>query len=118
MHNGAEKMTKRAKSRTSTLAVVDDRVQWPATDLRRAAANTAREVTYAVSYDYNGGTSHPKTGVWVKGYKVPPPIIPHTHELISLGVGLQLNNRPPTATCILRPKAAAALDAFNASKRK
>lgn len=73
------------------------------------------EVTYPVSYRYNGGIiltpdgkidincRHPDSK-WYAGFKVPPPVIPEGYELKSLGVGLQLNSKPPFATCLLCKK--------------
>lgn len=73
------------------------------------------EVTYPVSYRYNGGIiltpdgvmdiacRHPKSK-WYAGFKVPPPVIPEGYELKSLGCGLQLNARPPFATNLLCKK--------------
>lgn len=58
------------------------------------------QVTYPVSYTYNGGIII--DGEWYKGYKVDPPIIPEGYELLNIGVGLQLNARPPLATGLLK----------------
>lgn len=60
------------------------------------------EVTYAVSYDYNGGTVI--DGKWYVGYEVDPPIVPKGYVLKSLGVGLECNCRPPRATAVLMPE--------------
>lgn len=57
-------------------------------------------VTYPVSLSYNGGTVIEDK--WYAGYIVPAPIIPEGYELVSIGVGLQLNAHPPTATMLLR----------------
>lgn len=75
---------------------------YPAPDLRSRAKAKPVEVRVPISYTYNGGTLI--NGVWYGGYEVPAPIIPDTHELVTLGVGLQLNARPPYATMLLRPK--------------
>jgi hypothetical protein len=58
------------------------------------------EVEYPVSYRYNGGISI--DGEWYTGYEVPPPAVPEGFELVSLGVGLQLNAKPPRQTMLLR----------------
>lgn len=58
-----------------------------------------REVTYPVSYTYNGGVV--VQGEWYAGYQVLDPIIPEGARLVSIGVGLQLNARPPYATQLL-----------------
>ena len=57
-------------------------------------------VTFPVSYRYNGGTI--VNGEWYSGYEVPPPKVPKGFELVSIGIGLQLNARPPYATQFLR----------------
>lgn len=57
------------------------------------------KVTFPVSYDYNGGII--VNGKWFKGYKVGNPIIPSGYKLVTLGIGLQLNARPPLATMFL-----------------
>jgi hypothetical protein len=57
------------------------------------------EVTFPVSYEYNGGIVI--KGKWYKGYEVPPPTIPKGYKLESIAVGLQLNSRPPYATMAL-----------------
>lgn len=59
------------------------------------------EVTYPVSYRYNGGII--VDGKWYKGYDVPKPDVPEGYELIDIGVGLQLNAKPPYATKVLSP---------------
>ena len=58
----------------------------------------AREgvVKYPVSYRYNGGII--VEGKWHDGYEVGDPIVPDGYELVGMGVGLQLNSRPPIAT--------------------
>lgn len=58
-------------------------------------------VQYPVSYKYNGGTII--DGEWYKGFKVPPPEIPEGYELVDIGIGLQLNSKPPIATKYLKP---------------
>jgi len=58
------------------------------------------EVTYPVSYRYNGGTIIDDE--WYTGYEVPPPILPDGYELVNIGVGLQLNARPPYATMLMK----------------
>lgn len=62
------------------------------------------EVTYPVSYCYNGGTSI--DGKLYTGYEVPPPILPNGYELVNLGAGLQFNARPPYATMLLKKSVA------------
>lgn len=57
-------------------------------------------VTFPVSISYNGGTVIEDK--WYAGYIVPAPIVPSGYELVSIGVGLQLNAHPPTATMLLR----------------
>jgi hypothetical protein len=56
---------------------------------------------YAVSYEYNGGIVI--ADKWYKGYEVPPPYLPVGYKLVGIGVGLQLNARPPLATARLKP---------------
>jgi hypothetical protein len=58
------------------------------------------EVTFPVSYRYNGGTII--NNKWYSGYEVPSPKIPVGYKLVSLGVGLQLNAAPPYATMLLK----------------
>lgn len=58
------------------------------------------EVTFPVSYRYNGGIDIGDE--WYEGFEVPKPDVPAGWHLESLGVGLQLNNRPPTATMFLK----------------
>jgi len=57
------------------------------------------EVTFPVSYRYNGGTIF--QGEHYMGYNVPKPDVPKGWHLRSIGVGLQLNCRPPMATMFL-----------------
>lgn len=57
------------------------------------------EVTYPVSCTYNGGIIIDNE--WYDGYSVPAPIVPKGYKLTGLGVGLQLNARPPLATALL-----------------
>ena len=75
---------------------------YPATDLTGKAKKAPCEVKYAVSYRYNGGTTI--DGEWYGGYEVPPPVVPEGYELVGLGVGYQMNARPPMATALLRRK--------------
>ena len=58
-------------------------------------------IHYTVSYDYNGGMV--VDDKWYQGYKVPSPIIPKGYALVSIGVGLQMNAKPPFATAYLKP---------------
>ncbi len=59
------------------------------------------EVTFFVSCNYNGGIT--QDGDWYPGFEVPPPDVPEGFKLVSLGVGLQLNSRPPYCTMLLEP---------------
>jgi hypothetical protein len=54
------------------------------------------EVSFAVSYTYNGGTVYRER--WYKGYKCQPPIIPDGYRLVDIGVGHEMNSHPPRAT--------------------
>lgn len=69
-------------------------------ELKIKKGRTSIEVTFPVSYRYNGGIVLPEG--WYPGYEVPPPILPDGYKLVSLGVGLQLNCRPPYATMLLK----------------
>lgn len=81
---------------------------------KRKLEKTGRcEVTYPVSYSYNGGVYINPDGTldysyrntdskWYDGVKVPSPVIPKGYELVGIGVGLQLNAFPPYATKVLR----------------
>jgi len=60
------------------------------------------EVTYPVSCQYNGGIHI--NDEFYKGFSVPPPVIPKGWKLVNIGVGLQLNARPPYATMVLSKK--------------
>ena len=71
----------------------------PPTDLR-GIRDDRKEVMFATSCTYNGGIVI--DGEWYDGYDVPPPLINPGYELIGIGVGLQLNARPPLATQVLR----------------
>ena len=55
----------------------------------------SKEVTFPCSITYNGGTII--NGEWYSGYEVPKGF-----ELVSLGVGAQLNARPPYSTMLLK----------------
>jgi len=57
------------------------------------------EVTYPVSYRYNGGII--VNGQWVQGFKVAPPKLPKGMKLQNIGVGLRLMSKPPYATSLL-----------------
>jgi hypothetical protein len=70
-------------------------------DKRLANQGKAHQVVFPVSYSYNGGMEY--KGQWYKGFKVPRPKVPKGWELIDIGVGLQLNARPPFSTMALRP---------------
>ena len=74
----------------------------PSPDLRGKlkGKKTSAEVTYSVSYTYNGGIII--NGEWYAGYKVGEPVIDKDCELVNICVGLELNARPPRATMVLR----------------
>ena len=74
----------------------------PPTDLRCYQPKERHEVTYAVSYTYNGGTVI--NDEWYAGYEVPAPLIAPGFVLIGIGVGLQLNATPPYATGVIIPE--------------
>ena len=57
------------------------------------------EVTYPVSYTYNGGIIIDDE--WYDGFEVPRPIVQEGFKLVGIGVGLDFNARPPQATCLL-----------------
>lgn len=71
-------------------------------DKNKAKKGLSHEVTYPVSYRYNGGIV--VDGKWYEGYEVPKPDVPEGWELVNIGVGLQLNAQPPFATMLLKPK--------------
>lgn len=73
----------------------------PPTDLRCYQPKERQEVTYAVSYTYNGGIVIDDK--WYEGYEVPAPYILPGFGIVGIGVGLQLNARPPYATGVLKP---------------
>jgi hypothetical protein len=78
----------------------------PPTDLRgyHPTKRSERcEVTYSVSQRYKGGRVI--EGKWYDGFKVPAPLMNPDCAIISIAVGLQLNARPPYATCLMVPKA-------------
>jgi hypothetical protein len=64
-------------------------------------AGKAHEVTFSVSYRYNGGII--VRDEWYSGYEVPKPDVPSGWTLVSLGFGLQLNAKPPYCTMLLKP---------------
>ena len=68
-------------------------------------------VNYPVSYRYNGGILI--DGEWYGGYDVPRPIVPEGFKLKNIGVGLQMNARPPYATMYLEP-----LDGHKVTKKE
>jgi hypothetical protein len=82
-------------------------LHYPATDLRGVEKKRngqlldSVEVYYAVSCRYNGGYTRDGDDEWYTGFEVPPPILPEGYKLKSLGVGLQLNARPPYATALM-----------------
>lgn len=68
----------------------------PATDLSKVKIpkkKLYKEVRYAVSYTYNGGTV--VDGKWYQGYIVPPPILREGTKLEPVTCGLDLNSHPP-----------------------
>lgn len=58
------------------------------------------KVKFPVSYRYNGGTI--VDGKWHEGFEVGDPVVPDGYELISLGIGLELNSKPPVCTMYLQ----------------
>jgi hypothetical protein len=73
----------------------------PGTDLRgKEKLNASVEVKVDCSYLYNGGITIGDD--WYPGFEVDPPIIPRGYELVGMGVGAQLNARPPYSTLCLR----------------
>ena len=77
-----------------------DLIPATAKDKRLAAQGKSHEVTYPVSYRYNGGIIIKDKHY--EGYEIPRPAIPEGWKLENLGCGLQLNARPPYATNFLR----------------
>ncbi len=80
-------------------------LEYPATDLtgkKPRNPDASIEVTYSVSITYNGGTIGPD-GEHYAGFSVPPPILPEGYVLVGIGVGHQLNARPPYATEVMTP---------------
>lgn len=73
----------------------DDYLLWPQEVLKPKQG----EVTYGVSYTYNGGTTY--RSKWYKGYKCQPPIVPKGFRLVGIGVGFEFNAHPPLATARL-----------------
>jgi hypothetical protein len=73
----------------------------PTTNLSSYQPKERCEVTYSVSYIYNGGIVI--NDEWYDGYEVPPPIISIGYGIVDIGVGLQLNAEPPYATGVLKP---------------
>lgn len=59
-------------------------------------------VKFPVSYKYNGGITI--DGNHYDGYSVGAPVIPDGCELVSLGIGLNMNNHPPFSTMLLKEK--------------
>jgi hypothetical protein len=70
-------------------------------DKRLASNGKTHNVTYPVSYRYNGGIIIGDK--WFNGYKIPQPKIPKGWKLVNIGCGLQLNSRPPFAINVLQP---------------
>jgi hypothetical protein len=58
-------------------------------------------VSYPTSVSYNGGIGI--DGEWYQGFKVEPPRVPKGFRLVGIGIGSQLNARPPYATEYLKP---------------
>jgi hypothetical protein len=75
------------------------KVKRPAFKVTRTRRDGSKEVIFPVSYTYNGGTVIGDE--WYSGYEVPTPQVPEGFKLVSLGVSLQLNARPPYATMLL-----------------
>jgi hypothetical protein len=71
------------------------------TDLRGYHPTEREEVTYDVSYVYNGGIT--VDGEWYDGFEVPAPVLAPGYVLVGIGVGLQLNACPPYATGVIKP---------------
>lgn len=71
-------------------------------DKLKRAYGVAHKVTFPVTYRYNGGIC--VGDEWYEGYEVPHPDVPEGWELVNIGVGLQLNSKPPYATMVLKPK--------------
>ena len=59
-------------------------------------------VHYPISQTYNGGIVIDNK--WYKGFKVAKPKVPRGFKLVGIGIGSQLNARPPMATMYLEPK--------------
>lgn len=57
-------------------------------------------VKYPVSYKYNGGVVY--NDRWYEGFKVSAPKVPKGFKLVGMGIGLELNARPPLATAYLQ----------------
>lgn len=77
-------------------------VKVPGKDLTRFANPGKKvKVTYPTSQGYNGGIV--VQGEWFEGYQVDEPIVPAGYELRGIGMGLQLNARPPLCTMLLVP---------------
>lgn len=94
---------KKAQSDESVAETKSEYKEMPKAELKitRKFKDGSYEVTYPVSYRYNGGIIIGDN--WYKGYHVPKPDIPEGFELVNIGVGLQLNARPPYATMLVMP---------------
>jgi hypothetical protein len=80
-----------------------EHIQCPKPVLPELGRRESMEVSYPVSYTYNGGIF--LKGGHYKGYIVPEPDVPDGCEIVGIGVGLQLNAQPPHCTRVLRRKA-------------
>ena len=70
--------------------------------VKKTYMDGSKVVTFPRSITYNGGTII--DGEWYSGYEVPMPKVPAGFELVTLGIGSQLNARPPYSTMLLRKK--------------
>ena len=57
-------------------------------------------VKYPTGTRYNGGIII--NDKWYQGFRISAPKLPKGYKLVSIGVGLQLNARPPYATQLLK----------------
>jgi len=59
-------------------------------------------VSFPVSYEYNGLIE--VDNKLYRGFRVPKPFVPKGFKLVNIGIGLQLNARPPVATRYLKKR--------------
>jgi hypothetical protein len=78
---------------------MDKMYSWPEKTILPAKQGV---VKFPVTYRYNGGTI--VKGKWYEGVLVNKPAVPAGYELVTMGIGLQLNSFPPEATMFLRKK--------------